>query len=139
MAIHKELGEVMWHHCGMARTAEGLNEAISKIDSLKEAFEHDMIVPGRADTTNQALERAGRLGDFLDLAHLMCRDALERDESCGCHFREEHQTDDGEVVRNDDEFANVTVWEWKGEGSPHEKNTETLSFDALPLMTRSYK
>jgi succinate dehydrogenase / fumarate reductase flavoprotein subunit len=139
LSIHKELGEVMWNHCGMARTAEGLKEAIGKIDDLKHAFEHDMIVPGRANTTNQALERAGRLADFLDLAHLMCRDAIERDESCGCHFREEHQTDDGEVVRNDDEFSNVAVWEWKGDGMPHEKTCEALSFDALPLMTRSYK
>ena len=139
MSIHKELGEVMWDQCGMARTADGLKSAMSRIEDLKDAFEHDMIVPGSADTTNQALERAGRLGDFLELGHLMCRDALERNESCGCHFREEHQTEDGEVVRNDDEFGNVGVWEWKGDGSPHEKTTEQLTFEALPLMTRSYK
>ncbi|MCH2142023.1 MAG: fumarate reductase/succinate dehydrogenase flavoprotein subunit [Phycisphaerales bacterium] len=139
MSIHKELGEVMWDYCGMARTADGLQQAMSKIDDLRDAFENDMIVPGSADGTNQALERAGRLGDFLELGHLMCRDAYERNESCGCHFREEHQTDDGEVVRDDENCSHVSVWEWKGKDQPHELTKEALSFDTLPLMTRSYK
>ena len=88
----------MWSQCGMARHADGLKDAMSKIEELKHAYEHDMSVPGTSEGTNQGLERAGRLGDFLELGHLMCRDALERNESCGCHFREEHQTDDGEVA-----------------------------------------
>ena len=112
---------------------------MSKIDDLHDAYENDMIVPGSADGTNQALERAGRLGDFLELGHLMCRDAYERNESCGCHFREEHQTDDGEVVRDDENYSHVSVWEWKGKGQAHELTKEALSFDTLPLMTRSYK
>ena len=129
----------MWSQCGMARHADGLKDAMSKIEELKHAYEHDMSVPGTSEGTNQGLERAGRLGDFLELGHLMCRDALERNESCGCHFREEHQTDDGEVARNDEEYGNVAVWEWKGQGSPHEKTVEPIQFEALPLMTRSYK
>ena len=111
LSIHRELGELMWEHCGMARTAEGLKKAMAGIEELQEAYKTDLLIPGRADGPNQVLERAGRVSDYLELGHLMCRDALERDESCGCHFREEHQTEDGEVLRNDEECQHVSVWE----------------------------
>ena len=123
----------------MARNASGLKEAIGHIEALKDTFWKDLLVPGTATGPNQALERAGRVADFLDLAHLMCHDALHRDESCGCHFREEHQTDEGEVVRDDERFGNISVWNWKGEGQPHELCQEPIEYKALPLMTRSYK
>lgn len=139
MSLHEELGKVMWDHCGMARTAKGLQKARDHIKGMKERFWQDLLVPGTAAGPNQALERAGRVADFLELSDLMCRDALHRDESCGCHFREEHQTDDGEVVRNDEKFGNVSVWEWAGEEKPHNLHEESLEFKALPLMTRSYK
>jgi succinate dehydrogenase / fumarate reductase flavoprotein subunit len=123
----------------MARNAKGLQSAIDHIKELKQTFWSDLRIPGTDKGPNQALERAGRLADFLELGDLMCRDALHRDESCGCHLREEHQTEDGEVVRNDDKFGNVSVWEWKGEDQPHVLHEEKLDFEALPLMTRSYK
>jgi len=139
MSLQEELGRTMWDHCGMARTAGGLNEAITHIDGMKDRYWQDLLVPGTAAGPNQALERAGRVADFLELADLMCRDALHRDESCGCHFREEHQTKDGEVVRNDEKFGNVSIWEWAGQGKPHVLQEEPIEFKALPLMTRSYK
>jgi succinate dehydrogenase / fumarate reductase flavoprotein subunit len=139
MSLHEELGGIMWDHCGMARNAKGLQTAIEQIQELKKTFWSDLIVPGTDQGTNQALERAGRVADFLELGELMCKDALTRDESCGCHFREEHQTDDGEVVRNDEKYGNVSAWEWKGEDQPQVLHEETLTFEALPLMTRSYK
>jgi succinate dehydrogenase / fumarate reductase flavoprotein subunit len=139
LMLHQKLGEIMWEHCGMERSGEGLTKAIELIDGVRKAFWSDLKVPGRSDTMNQTLERAGRLADFIELADLMCRDALHRDESCGCHFRCEHQTDEGEVIRNDDDFANVSVWEFTGDDSPHALHNELLTFDALPLMSRSYK
>ncbi|MDG2094179.1 MAG: fumarate reductase/succinate dehydrogenase flavoprotein subunit [Phycisphaerales bacterium] len=139
LSIHRELGELMWEHCGMARTAEGLKTAMAGIEDLQEAYRTDLLVPGTADGPNQVLERAGRVSDYLELGHLMCRDALERDESCGCHFREEHQTEDGEVLRNDEDCQNVSVWEWKGEDQPEELHKEELVLEALPPTTRSYK
>ena len=139
LSIHRELGELMWEHCGMARTAEGLKKAMAGIEELQEAYKTDLLIPGRADGPNQVLERAGRVSDYLELGHLMCRDALERDESCGCHFREEHQTEDGEVLRNDEECQHVSVWEWKGEDEPEELHKEELVLEALPPTTRSYK
>jgi len=139
MSLHEELGGIMWDHCGMARNAKGLQMAIDQIQELKKTFWSDLIVPGTDQGTNQALERAGRVADFLELGELMCKDALTRDESCGCHFREEHQTDDGEVVRNDEKYGNVSAWEWKGEDQPQVLHEEPLTFEALPLMTRSYK
>ncbi len=139
MSLHEELGRCMWDHCGMARNAGGLETAISMIKELKEAFWSDLLIPGTDQGPNQALERAGRVADFLELGQLMCEDALHRDESCGCHLREEHQTEDGEVIRNDEKFGNVSVWEWSGEDKPHVLHEEALEFEALPLMTRSYK
>jgi len=139
MSLHEELGQCMWDHCGMARNAQGLETAISKIKELKETFWSDLLIPGTDRGTNQALERAGRVADFLELGQLMCEDALHRDESCGCHLREEHQTEDGEVIRNDEKFGNVSVWEWSGKDTPHVLHEEALEFEALPLMTRSYK
>ncbi|MDG2424599.1 MAG: fumarate reductase/succinate dehydrogenase flavoprotein subunit [Phycisphaerales bacterium] len=139
LSIHRELGELMWDNCGMARTAEGLKKALAGIEELQEAYRTDLLIPGRADGPNQVLEKAGRVADYLELGHLMCRDALERDESCGCHFREEHQTEDGEVLRNDKKFQNVSVWEWKGEDQPEKLHKEELVLEALPPMTRSYK
>ena len=139
MSLHEELGRTMWDNCGMARNAKGLQSAIDHIKELKQTFWSDLRIPGTDKGPNQALERAGRLADFLELGDLMCRDALHRDESCGCHLREEHQTEDGEVIRNDDKFGNVSVWEWKGDDQPHALHEEKLDFEALPLMTRSYK
>lgn len=139
LSIHRELGELMWEHCGMARTAEGLKTAMAGIEELQDAYKNDLLVPGTSDGPNQVLEKAGRLSDYLELGHLMCRDALERDESCGCHFREEHQTQDGEVLRNDGKFQNVSVWEWKGEDQPEALHKEELVLEALPPTTRSYK
>lgn len=139
LALHRKLGETMWEHCGMARTAEGLKQCLTTIAAVRDEFWNDLRIPGTADGVNQPLERAGRVADFIELADLMCRDALDRDESCGCHFREEHQTDDGEVVRNDDKYANVSVWEHRGEGKSHVKHEEAIEFDLLKPMTRSYK
>jgi succinate dehydrogenase / fumarate reductase flavoprotein subunit len=139
LSIHRELGELMWEHCGMARSADGLRTAMAGIEQLQEAFKTDLLVPGTSDGPNQVLEKAGRVSDYLELGHLMCRDALERDESCGCHFREEHQTKDGEVLRDDEECQNVSVWEWKGKDEPEELHKEELVLEALPPTTRSYK
>jgi len=139
LALHRKLGEVVWEHCGMARNAEGLRKAIGDIAGIREEFWNDLLIPGSDKGVNQSLERAGRVSDFIDLADLMCRDALDRDESCGCHLREEHQTKDGEVIRNDEKFANVSVWEHKGDGVPHEKHEEPIDFEILQPMTRSYK
>ena len=135
----KELGDVVWEHCGMSRTAKGLREAQKQIKRIRKEFWEDLNVPGTAGGVNQALERAGRVADFIDLAGLMCQDALDRDESCGCHLREEHQTKDGEVIRNDGKFANVSVWEFKGDGKRHKKHREKLEFELLEPMKRSYK
>jgi succinate dehydrogenase / fumarate reductase flavoprotein subunit len=137
--FHRELGKVVWDYCGMSRSRAGLEKALSEIPALRAEFETDVRVPGSADTLNSSLEKAGRVADFFDLAELMCRDALVREESCGGHFREEYQTDDGEALRNDEEFAHVTAWEWTGEpGSPNE-HREALNYQYVQLATRSYK
>jgi succinate dehydrogenase / fumarate reductase, flavoprotein subunit len=137
--FHRELGEVMLDRCGITRDAEGLTEAMGRVRELREAFWSDVrIEPGEAGI-NQSLEYAGRIADFLELGELMCRDALERNESCGCHLREEHQTEEGEAVRDDKRFANVQVWDWRGEGEEPEMQTEHLDFESLELSTRSYK
>jgi succinate dehydrogenase / fumarate reductase flavoprotein subunit len=137
--FHRELGRLMWEHCGMARNKSGLEAALRRIPALREEFWKDVNVPGSAAELNQALEMAGRVADFLELGELMCLDALEREESCGGHFREEHQTPDGEAVRDDSRFCHVAAWEWKGEGQKPERNVEPLSFENVPLQTRSYK
>jgi succinate dehydrogenase / fumarate reductase flavoprotein subunit len=138
-SFHRELGRIMWDHCGMARNKAGLEAALSKIPALREEFWKDVNVPGSASELNQALEMAGRVADFLELGELMCLDALEREESCGGHFREEYQTPDGEALRDDQRFCHVAAWEWQGEGAKPARHVEPLEFEAVPLQTRSYK
>ena len=129
----------MWEHCGIARCKESLEEGLKKIPALRKEFWENVKVPGKSTEMNQSLEHAGRMIDFLDFGELMCRDALSRDESCGCHLREEHQTPEGEAKRDDKNFAHVSVFEYKGEGVEPELNKEPLAFDALPLAARNYK
>jgi succinate dehydrogenase / fumarate reductase flavoprotein subunit len=138
-SFHRELGKIMWEHCGISRTKELLEEGLQKIPKLREEFWNDLKLPGDKDHLNQSLEQAGRVVDFLDFGELMCRDALLRDESCGCHLREEHQTPEGEAKRDDENYAHVAVFEYKGEGVEPELNKESLTFDALPLAARNYK
>jgi succinate dehydrogenase / fumarate reductase flavoprotein subunit len=138
-SYHRELGNIMWEYCGMERTAEGLRKAIDLIRSLREDFHRNVKVLGSADTLNQSLEKAGRVADFFELGELMCIDALHRRESCGGHFRAESQTEDGEALRDDDNFAYVAAWEWAGtEGKPvlHKEN---LTYEFVELKQRSYK
>ncbi len=137
--FHRELGRIMWQYCGMARDAAGLREAIARIPPLREEFWRDVRVLGHGEELNQALERAGRVADFLEFAELMCRDALHREESCGGHFRTEHQTPDGEALRDDERFAYVAAWEYAGEGKPPVLHREPLVFENVHLATRSYK
>jgi succinate dehydrogenase / fumarate reductase flavoprotein subunit len=137
-SFHRELGRLVWDYCGIARNADGLRQALAKIPALREEFWADVRVPGSAAGLNQELEKAGRLADFFELAELMCRDALERDESCGGHLREEHQTPDGEALRDDANFSFVSAWEWSGGGAPT-LHKEPLTFDEVELSQRSYK
>ncbi len=137
--FHKRLGKIMWDHCGMARTKEGLEEALKLIPALREEFWANVNVPGSDDSLNQALEKAGRLADFLELGGLMCRDALTREESCGGHFREEFQHPDGECLRDDEAYAHVAAWQYQGEGSIPNRLTEDLNYEAVKMSTRSYK
>ena len=138
-AFHRELGRLMWDACGMSRAAEGLRQALARLPALRDEFWRDACVTGGAGEVNQALERAGRVADFLELAELMCRDALARDESCGSHFREEHQTSDGEARRDDTRFAHVAVWQQGGGGAPPRRHVEPLVFEAVTPGQRSYK
>jgi succinate dehydrogenase / fumarate reductase flavoprotein subunit len=138
-SFHRELGKIMWEHCGMGRNKAGLEAALQKIPALREEFWRNLNVPGSADELNQSLEMAGRLADFLELGELMCLDALEREESCGGHFREEYQTSDGEALRDDERFCHVAAWEYAGEGKKPIRNVEPLVFEDVPLQTRSYK
>jgi len=138
LQFHKELGQFMWDYVGMSRNSEGLKTAISGISALKESFWNDVRVPGSNDTLNKSLEFAGRVADFLELGELMARDALEREESCGGHFREEYQTPEGEALRNDDEFAYVAAWEHQ-ESGPAVLHKEELTFENVKLTQRSYK
>jgi succinate dehydrogenase / fumarate reductase flavoprotein subunit len=140
-SIHRELGTLLWDKCGMARNKNGLDEALRKIPELRETFWREVRVPGDGEDFNQSLERAGRVADFLEFAELMCLDALARDESCGAHFREEHQTPEGEALRDDDRFADVYAWEFQGNGqiaSP-KLHREPLHFETVHLTQRSYK
>lgn len=137
--FHRSLGKIMWEKCGMARTAEGLNEALKEIPKLREEFWNNVNVLGEGLEMNQALEQAGRVADFLEFGELMCRDALHREESCGGHFREEYQTEDGEALRQDDKFSYVAAWEYKGENAEPELNRETLVYEEVKMATRSYK
>jgi succinate dehydrogenase / fumarate reductase flavoprotein subunit len=138
-SFHRELGRVMWEYCGMARSREGLQEALRLIPALREEFWQDVVIPGTGQELNQSLEKAGRVADFLELAELMCLDALHREESCGGHFRVEHQTPDGEALRHDDGFAYVAAWEYAGEGKQPILNKEPLEFENVALAQRSYK
>ena len=138
-SFHRELGRIMWDYCGMARNEQGLKTALEKIPALREEYWRDVSVPGTGIEFNQSLEKAGRVADFLELGELMCRDALERRESCGGHFREEHQTPEGEALRDDDNFAHVAAWEYKGDDVPPVRHQEALSFENVHLTQRSYK
>ena len=136
---HKKLGQLMWTYCGMARTKEGLEKALQEIPQLRDEFWANVNVPGSADNMNQALERAGRVADFFELGELMCRDALTREESCGGHFREEHQYPDGECKRDDEKFGHVAAWEYQGEGQTPLRNVEPLNYETVKMSVRSYK
>jgi succinate dehydrogenase / fumarate reductase flavoprotein subunit len=138
-SFHKELGHLMWGYCGMARNKAGLETAIKDIGSLREEFWQDVRVLGDGESFNQSLEKAGRVADFIELGMLTCQDALHREESCGGHFREEHQTPDGEAQRDDDNFAYVGAWEYNGPGKPGTLHKEDLVFENVHLAQRSYK
>ena len=138
-SFHRELGKVMWDYCGMARNEKGLTYALEKIPEIRAEFWRNVDVPGSAAELNQALEKAGRVADFLELGELICRDALERRESCGAHFREEFQTPDGEALRDDQHFAHVAVWQYRGDTQTPERLQEPLEFDNVHLSQRSYK
>jgi succinate dehydrogenase / fumarate reductase flavoprotein subunit len=137
-SFHKELGKIMWEYCGMARTDAGLKKALEAIPALRDEFHRNVTVLGKNEEMNQSLEKAGRVADFLELGELMCRDALERRESCGGHFREEFQ-EDGEAKRDDANFAHVAAWEYAGDGKAPIRNVEPLNFEYVHLQTRSYK
>ena len=138
-SFHKELGLIMWDNCGMGRTKEGLQKALQEIPKLREEFWKNVRIPGDATSFNPELEKAARVADFLEFGEIMCHDALDREESCGGHFREEHQTEEGEAMRRDDEFAYAAVWEYMGEGKDPELSKEILEFENVKLTTRSYK
>ena len=136
---HKKLGKIMWEKCGMARNEKDLKEAIEEIQELRKDFWENVKVTGTADSKNSELEKAGRVADFLELGELMAKDALERDESCGCHFRIEHQTDDGEALRDDENFKFVSAWEFGGEPKDAKLHKEPLEFEAIEVKQRNYK
>ena len=138
-SFHRELGALMWDKVGMARNAQGLQAVLGQLPALREAFWKDLRVTGGGEELNTQLEHAGRVADFLDFAELLTRDALDRDESCGGHFREEHQSPDGEALRDDSRFCHVSVWEHLGEGQAPVRHKEPLTFENVPLATRSYK
>jgi succinate dehydrogenase / fumarate reductase flavoprotein subunit len=138
-SFHRELGRIMWDHCGMARTEAGLRRALELIPALRAEFWRDVRVAGSNEEFNQSLEKAGRVADFMEFAELMCLDALQREESCGGHLREEYQTDDGEAKRNDAEFSYVAAWEYAGPDTAPVLHREPLSFANVQLSTRSYK
>ena len=140
--FHKRLGNILWAGCGMARTKAGLEQALREIPALREEFwaqGHGVNVPGSGDNLNQSLERAGRVADFLELGELLCRDALAREESCGGHFREEHQYPDGECRRDDANFAHVAAWEYQGEGRDPARLVEPLNYEFVKMSVRNYK
>lgn len=138
-SYHRELGNIMWEYCGMERTETGLKKAIDLIRGLREDFYRNVKVLGGAETLNQSLEKAGRVADFFELGELMCIDALNRRESCGGHFRAESQTEDGEALRHDDEYAYVAAWEWTGQDNPPVLHKEDLVYTAIEMKQRSYK
>ena len=137
--FHRELGRIIWDYCGMDRNEQGLQKALSEIPALHEEFKKDLRVTGTGTSINQTLEKAARVDDFFELGQLMCQDALTREESCGGHFRSEYQTDDGEAVRNDEDFAHVTAWEWSGDAATPIEHREKLEYEVVKFATRSYK
>ena len=137
--FHKELGKIVWDRIGMARDKAGLESALRDIPALRQDFERDVKILGSADSMNDSLEKAFRVADFFELAELMARDALHREESCGGHFRVEHQTEDGEADRDDENFAYVGAWEWNGPGQAQTLHKEQLTFDYVHPAQRSYK
>jgi succinate dehydrogenase / fumarate reductase flavoprotein subunit len=137
--FHRELGKLIWDYCGMSRSEKGLKHAISKVQELREEFYKNLKVSGSAGELNQSIEKAGRVADFLEFGELMCRDALNREESCGGHFREEHQTEDGEAKRNDEKFCHVSAWKFNGVDKAPEEIKEELKYETVHLATRSYK
>ncbi len=138
-SFHRQLGKIVWDYCGMSRNASGLETAIEQIRELRDEYWQNVRVPGSADDLNQSLEKAGRVADFFELAELMCVDALERNESCGGHFREEYQTADGEAKRDDENYSYVAAWGYRGYGNPEELSKEPLEFDYVHPSQRSYK
>jgi succinate dehydrogenase / fumarate reductase, flavoprotein subunit len=138
-SYHRELGKLMWEYCGMGRTAEGLKTALSQIPGLREQFWRDVKVMGAGEELNQSLEKAGRVADFFELAELMCLDGLERNESCGGHFREEYQTPEGEAQRDDENYSYAAAWEYRGVGVRPELHKEPLTFEYVHPAQRSYK
>jgi succinate dehydrogenase / fumarate reductase flavoprotein subunit len=136
---HRELGLIMWNHCGMARNEAGLNEGIQKIRALRADFWNNLLVPGADQELNQNLEKAGRVADLIELGELMMVDALDRKESCGGHFREEYQTPENEALRDDENYAYVAAWEYKGDNQPHALHKEPLVYENVKLTQRSYK
>ena len=137
--FHRELGLLMWDYCGMARNDQGLGHAIERIRELRAEFWEDVRVVGKGEQLNQQLEHAGRVADFFEFAELMVRDARHRTESCGGHFREESQTEDGEAQRDDEAFGYVAAWEHRGDGEPPLEHREPLRFEHVKPSTRSYK
>jgi succinate dehydrogenase / fumarate reductase, flavoprotein subunit len=136
--FHKKLGKIMWDKCGMARNEQGLQQAIAEIQQLKRDFWSDVKIPGTIKEFNPELDKAGRVADFIELGELMCKDALNRKESCGGHFREESQTEDGEALRHDDQYMYVSAWELKGE-SEWELHKEVLNYEVIKPSQRNYK
>jgi len=139
LAFHRELGKVIWDYCGMARTETSLRKALAIIPALRDEFKKNVDVTGSAGDFNQALEQAGRVADYLEFAELLCQDALHRNESCGGHFREEFQTEEGEARRDDANYSYVAAWEYAGAGKPETLHKEPLTFENVHLQQRSYK
>jgi succinate dehydrogenase / fumarate reductase flavoprotein subunit len=138
-SFHKALGKIMWDRCGMARNKAGLEAGIKEITELRKEYWQNVRVLGESENINTGLEKAGRVADFLEFGEVMCRDALAREESCGGHFREEHQTSEGEAKRNDDDYCYVSVWGHEGEGKAPSLHKEKLTYENIKLSTRSYK
>ncbi len=138
-SFHRRLGKIMWNHAGMSRNEQGLKEALQMVKELKEEFWNDVMIPGELEELNQELEKAGRVADYFDVARLMITDALNRTESCGAHFREESQTEDGEAKRDDANFMYVAAWEYTGENKEYKLHKEALIYENIEVKVRSYK
>jgi succinate dehydrogenase / fumarate reductase flavoprotein subunit len=138
-SFHRELGKLMWEKCGMARNRNGLSEALQRIPALRQEFWENVNVLGDGAELNQSLEHAGRVADYLEFAELLCLDARTREESCGGHFREEYQTEDGEALRNDEQFSFVAAWEYQGPDKPPLLHKEPLAYEEVKMAQRSYK